>query len=145
MTHHSKQVTQGSHRAQEQLFDARTSARQKYARLVVGRQGWGALIKHELIVQLSQAWPGAVGLVLRKFLYPKLLGACGRNVVFGQNVVLSGGGSQISGLISMMTQHITHDISLGVPQINSKLATPTYETALGTVLYAAYRKRHTDT
>lgn len=88
MTHHSKQVTQGSHRAQEQLFDARTSARQKYARLVVGRQGWGALIKHELIVQLSQAWPGAVGLVLRKFLYPKLLGACGRNVVFGQNVVL---------------------------------------------------------
>ena len=88
MTHHSKQVTQGSHRAQEQLFDARTSAREKYARLVVGRQGWGALIKHELIVQLSQAWPGAVGLVLRKLLYPKILGSCGRNAVFGQNVVL---------------------------------------------------------
>jgi acetyltransferase-like isoleucine patch superfamily enzyme len=27
-------------------------------------------------------------LVLRKFLYPLLLGSCGRNVVFGQNVVL---------------------------------------------------------
>ena len=32
--------------------------------------------------------PGALGLVLRKLLYPRLLGACGRNVVFGQNVVL---------------------------------------------------------
>ena len=32
--------------------------------------------------------PGALGLVLRKMLYPRLLGACGRNVVFGQNVVL---------------------------------------------------------
>ncbi len=75
-------------KAQEQLFDARSSAREKYARLVVGRTGWGALLKHELIVQMSQAWPGALGLVLRKLLYPKLLGACGRNVVFGQNVVL---------------------------------------------------------
>ena len=32
--------------------------------------------------------PGALGLALRKALYPLLLGACGRNVVFGQNVVL---------------------------------------------------------
>jgi acetyltransferase-like isoleucine patch superfamily enzyme len=32
--------------------------------------------------------PGALGLLLRKTLYPLLLGSCGRNVVFGQNVVL---------------------------------------------------------
>ena len=32
--------------------------------------------------------PGALGFALRKTLYPALLGACGRNVVFGQNVVL---------------------------------------------------------
>jgi len=32
--------------------------------------------------------PGALGLALRKVLYPRLLGSCGRNVVFGQNVVL---------------------------------------------------------
>ena len=32
--------------------------------------------------------PGALGLLLRKVLYPRLLGACGRNVVFGQHVVL---------------------------------------------------------
>ncbi len=75
-------------KAQEQLFNAGTSARQKYATLVVGRPGLRALLAYELIITLSQSLPGALGLALRKLLYPKLLGACGRNVVFGQNVVL---------------------------------------------------------
>src|SRR6185503_11591907 len=75
-------------RAQDQLFDRRTSAREKYAALVVGRPGWGALVKHELVTLASQSTPGALGLALRQALYPSLLGECGRNVVFGQNVVL---------------------------------------------------------
>ena len=75
-------------RAQDQLFDRRTSAREKYAALVVGRPGWSALVKHELITLAAQSMPGALGLAMRKTLYPSLLGACGRNVVFGQNVVL---------------------------------------------------------
>ncbi len=75
-------------RAQDQLFDARRSAREKYVALVVGRPGWAALLLHEAVTLLSQHVPGALGLVLRKSLYPLLLGACGRNVVFGQNVVL---------------------------------------------------------
>jgi len=75
-------------RAQDQLFDGRSSARDKYARLVVGRTGLGALLKHEAVVMCSQHVPGALGFALRKLLYPALLGACGRNVVFGQNVVL---------------------------------------------------------
>ena len=75
-------------RAQDQLFDRRTSAREKYAELVIGRPGWGALLKHELITLASQSVPGALGLALRQLLYPSLLGACGRGVVFGQNVVL---------------------------------------------------------
>ena len=37
---------------------------------------------------LSSWIPGAVGLLLRKIMYPWLLGAVGRNVVFGQGVVL---------------------------------------------------------
>jgi acetyltransferase-like isoleucine patch superfamily enzyme len=40
------------------------------------------------VVSCSQHLPGAVGLVLRRALYPLLLGRCGRNVIFGQNVVL---------------------------------------------------------
>ncbi|HUR81053.1 MAG TPA: DapH/DapD/GlmU-related protein [Thermoanaerobaculia bacterium] len=75
-------------RAQDQLFDGRQSAREKYAALVVGRPGWRALITHELVTLASQSVPGAVGLALRRTLYPSLLGACGRNVVFGQNVVV---------------------------------------------------------
>jgi acetyltransferase-like isoleucine patch superfamily enzyme len=75
-------------RAQEQLFDTKRSAREKYAALVVGRPGWGPLLMYELVVLLSQHVPGALGFYLRKSLYPALLGACGRNVIFGQNVVL---------------------------------------------------------
>ena len=75
-------------RAQDQLFDTRTSAREKYAALVVGKPGWRALLAHEAVTMAAQSVPGAAGLVLRKTLYPMLLGACGRNVLFGQNVVL---------------------------------------------------------
>jgi acetyltransferase-like isoleucine patch superfamily enzyme len=75
-------------RAQEQLFAPGTSSRARYAALVVGRPGVGALLKYELVVSIAQARAGALGLAARKFLYPMLLGSCGRNVVFGQNVVL---------------------------------------------------------
>ena len=75
-------------KAQEQLFGSGRSASAKYAALVVGRPGLGALLKYELVISLAQARAGALGLVLRKMLYPALLGSCGRNVVFGQNVVL---------------------------------------------------------
>jgi acetyltransferase-like isoleucine patch superfamily enzyme len=75
-------------RAQDQLFGGRRSARARYAELVVGRAGWGALLHHELVCVLAQPVPGALGLALRKVLYPTVLGACGRNVIFGQNVVL---------------------------------------------------------
>ena len=75
-------------RAQDQLFAKETSAREKYAALVVGKTGLGSLLKYELIVMLTQTCPGALGLALRKTLYPLLLGSCGHNVVFGQNVVL---------------------------------------------------------
>jgi acetyltransferase-like isoleucine patch superfamily enzyme len=75
-------------KAQEQLFAPDKSARQKYAELVIGQPGLGALLTYELVVLVAQAVPGALGLALRKSLYPLLLGSCGRNVFFGQNVVL---------------------------------------------------------
>jgi acetyltransferase-like isoleucine patch superfamily enzyme len=75
-------------KAQDDLFAAGKSSREKYSELIVGRPGFGALLRYELVVSLAQARAGALGLALRKALYPSLLGACGRNVVFGQNVVL---------------------------------------------------------
>jgi acetyltransferase-like isoleucine patch superfamily enzyme len=75
-------------RAQDQLFAGGQSARERYSALVIGRPGWGALLHYELVQLFGQHVPGALGLALRKTFFPSLLGACGRNVVFGQNVVL---------------------------------------------------------
>ena len=75
-------------RAQDQLFAGGHSARERYSALVIGRPGWKALLHYEIVQLLGQNVPGAFGLALRKTLFPSLLGACGRNVVFGQNVVL---------------------------------------------------------
>lgn len=73
---------------QEELFAPGRSKAARYAQLVVGRPGLWALIRYELIVTLSSALPGALGLWLRSKLYPRLLGRTGRNVTFGANVVL---------------------------------------------------------
>jgi acetyltransferase-like isoleucine patch superfamily enzyme len=75
-------------KAQEQLFAPGSSALDKYRALIVGRPGIGALLSYELVTTFSQSCPGALGLLLRKTLYPLLLGSCGGNVVFGQHVTL---------------------------------------------------------
>ena len=75
-------------RAQDQLFAGGQSARERYSALVVGRPGWGALLHYEFVQLFGQHVPGALGLAMRRTFFPSLLGACGRNVVFGQNVVL---------------------------------------------------------
>lgn len=64
------------------------SALRRYQDLVVGQRGLGRLLLYE-IVMLASSWvPGALGLLLRKLLYPLLLATSGRGVVFGQGVVL---------------------------------------------------------
>ena len=73
---------------QRELFDASRSKAQRYADLVVGQPGLWSLFKHEVIVTLCSALPGALGLLLRSKLYPLLLGETGRNVTFGVNVAL---------------------------------------------------------
>ncbi len=73
---------------QEALHDHRRSALGKYQDLVVGSRSLGRLLLYELVITLTSGVPGALGLLLRKIAYPWLLGACGRNVTFGQGVVL---------------------------------------------------------
>ncbi len=60
----------------------------KYQDLVVGSRSLLRLFLQELVVTFTSWVPGALGLVLRRLFYPLLLGAVGRNVVFGQGVVL---------------------------------------------------------
>jgi acetyltransferase-like isoleucine patch superfamily enzyme len=72
----------------QEAMGAGASPLRKYQDLVVGRRGLGRLLLYEAVM-LSSSWvPGALGLVLRKLLYPLLLGSVGRGVVFGQGVVL---------------------------------------------------------
>jgi len=73
---------------QQQLVNSDVSPMRKYLALVIGRGSWLSLLKYEVIILMSSTIPGALGLALRKVLYPRLLKKCGRNVVFGANVVL---------------------------------------------------------
>ncbi len=59
-----------------------------YRDLIVGDAGWWYLLRFEFTLLLCAMVPGALGLFLRSKLYPRLLGSCGKNVVFGVNVTL---------------------------------------------------------
>jgi len=65
----------------------RGSPLQRYQEVIVGRPGLGRLLHFELCLWLGSL-PGAVGLALRKLLWPRLFGSCGRGVLFGSGVVL---------------------------------------------------------
>jgi acetyltransferase-like isoleucine patch superfamily enzyme len=60
----------------------------RYAELVVGQTGFWSILKYEIITLLCSKVPGALGLLLRSKLYPRLLKSCGRNVMFGCDIVL---------------------------------------------------------
>jgi len=60
----------------------------KYQTLILGEKSLFKLFRYELIIGLCSWLPGASGLLLRSKLYPKIMGHVGRNVTFGQNVVL---------------------------------------------------------
>jgi len=64
------------------------SSLRRYQDLVVGSRSLARLVLYEAVMLASSWVPGALGLALRKVLYPLLLGAVGRRVVFGQGVVL---------------------------------------------------------
>ncbi len=75
----------------EQLVDSDKSAMQRYQELALGTDSFYYLLKYELIMLFASKLPGALGLVVRKKLYPMLLGSVGRNVIFGQGVTLRHG------------------------------------------------------
>jgi acetyltransferase-like isoleucine patch superfamily enzyme len=73
---------------QDAMRGARASPVARYQDLVVGDRSLVRLILHELVVTFTSCVPGALGLLLRRLAYPWILGSVGRNVVFGQGVVL---------------------------------------------------------
>lgn len=74
--------------AMETLGDPTASPLQKYAGFFVGRPGLMPLLTYELITAAGCMTPGAAGYLLRKLLYPRLIGRCGRGVQWGRNITL---------------------------------------------------------
>jgi len=73
---------------QEAARDAKRSLLAKYQDLVVGSRSLGKLLLYELVMTMTSWVPGAIGLALRKLCFPLVLGRVGRNVSFGQGIVL---------------------------------------------------------
>ena len=73
---------------QAALTDERQSSLAKYGDIVVGSRRLRAIVKYDLITGLFGAWPGALGLALRRLFYRRLFRECGRGVVIGRNVAL---------------------------------------------------------
>ena len=73
---------------QSRLTDQKQSALKKYQMMVIGQSGIFKLIKYECIMLLCNSCPGALGFLLRKFLYPRLFACVGRGTVFGRNMTI---------------------------------------------------------
>jgi acetyltransferase-like isoleucine patch superfamily enzyme len=73
---------------QRAMGDPARSNLAKYQDLVVGSRSIWRLIRYEIVITLTSWVPGALGLLLRGWAYPWLLGRVGRGVVFGQGIVL---------------------------------------------------------
>jgi acetyltransferase-like isoleucine patch superfamily enzyme len=67
---------------------AKGSPLRAYQEWVVGSPSFARLLLYECVTTFTAGLYGALGLLLRRISYPWLLGACGRNVTFGQGVVL---------------------------------------------------------
>ncbi|GJL55793.1 MAG: transferase [Nitrospirales bacterium] len=70
------------------LAEPQTSALKKYQMFFVGSSSFGALLKFELVTMLFGPLPGALGLILRKQLFPSLCKKVGAGVVWGRNISL---------------------------------------------------------
>jgi acetyltransferase-like isoleucine patch superfamily enzyme len=70
------------------IHETRSSSLKRYQDFFVGEFSLGAIIKYEAITCACGPLPGAVGYMLRKWLYPRLLKKSGRGVVWGRNITL---------------------------------------------------------
>lgn len=71
-----------------QITDGSDSALRSYQNIVVGSHSLWVTFKYEAVNAICKFLPGAVGLLARKRLYPRLLCRSGRGSVFGHYVTL---------------------------------------------------------
>jgi len=76
---------------QDQLQDESISASSRYRGLALGTDSIWYLIKYELITLFIAPLPGALGFLLRKYLFPSILGSVGKGVIFGRSITIRHG------------------------------------------------------
>lgn len=80
------------------LYGGDKSDLRRYADLVCGEgSSYWSLFKYELLTCLLAGRRGALGLLLRKKLYPCLFKECGRGVIFGRNLTIRNGKNIVLG------------------------------------------------
>ena len=84
-----KKITQKT--LQDQLQDSSQSSFSRYQALAIGSDSLWYLLKFELIMLLFSRIPGALGLLLRKWTYPLILGSVGKGVIFGRSITIRHG------------------------------------------------------
>jgi acetyltransferase-like isoleucine patch superfamily enzyme len=72
----------------ERLAAARQTPLRAYRDMSLGGRGWGRLAWYEFLNTFVGPLPGALGFVLRRKLYPTLLGRAGRGFILGRSVTL---------------------------------------------------------
>ncbi|MBN8634939.1 MAG: acyltransferase [Anaerolineae bacterium] len=71
-----------------QDIQASTSALQRYGNFYVGSSDLRAILRYEMAASLLSWLPGALGLGLRKAVYPSIFRSMGADVMWGRNIVL---------------------------------------------------------
>lgn len=76
------------YKIQQSLSTGNDSALRRYMKLVFGQESLLKLFLYEFVTMVSTKRAGALGILLRKIMYPWVLKSVGSNVVFGSNVTL---------------------------------------------------------
>lgn len=71
-----------------QITSSSDSALRRYQRVVVGSTSLLETIRYELIHGIGAPLPGALGVLIRKVLYPRMLKRVGRGTLFGPGVTI---------------------------------------------------------
>jgi acetyltransferase-like isoleucine patch superfamily enzyme/acyl carrier protein len=72
----------------QRLFASDKSSFARYRELVFHSFSWPKLIRYELLTTFIGPIPGALGLLLRRYLYPALFRKVGKGAIFGTNLTL---------------------------------------------------------
>jgi acetyltransferase-like isoleucine patch superfamily enzyme len=75
-------------KAWARITDKRHSSLRRYQQMIVGSTSIWYTLKYECIMLLCGSLPGALGILLRKLLYPVIFKRIGAGTVFGSNLVI---------------------------------------------------------